>query len=194
MTSLPSTAISSALYKAEVRRAQALGLHESLSAEATKLQARTEAILTAATLVRDLSLKAQINCQERIASVVTRCLETVFGDSKYRFKLIFEEKRNQTEARCVLLDAEGNEYDPMNDNAGGILDVVCFGLRLACIMLIKPRPDRILILDEPFQHLSEEYRPALTALLARLCSEFQMQVIMVTHIPELATQGHNIEL
>lgn len=194
MPSWTSTQIDSAIAKAEIRQAQAQGLFEALSAEAQGLQARAEAILSASALVRELSLKAQTSCQERIASVVTRCLESVFGESKYRFKLLFEEKRNQTEARCVLLDAEGNEYDPLSDNGGGVVDVVCFGLRLACLMLIKPRPERVLILDEPFQALSAEYRPNLIALLEKLCNEFQMQVIMVTHIPELATRGHSIEL
>lgn len=192
--SLQRGAISSALSKAKLRFTQETAIHDALETEASRLRDRCEALAVASATIRELSLHAQSRCQERIASVVTRCLESVFGENKYRFSLVFEEKRNQTEARCVLLDSEGNEYDPMNDNGGGIVDVVCFGLRLACLMLMKPRPSRILILDEPFKDVSYQYRPALVSLLRQLCDEFSMQIIMVTHIPELSKEGNVIEL
>ncbi len=187
------TAINSKLSRANhlyrTAEAQASKLDEMLEAKRSQLEALEEV----GTAVRQLAVQCQSQCQERIGSIVTRCLETIFGESKYTFKLIFEEKRNQTEARCVLLDSEGNEYDPIASTGGGVMDVVAFGLRLACLMLQKPAPAKVLLLDEPFRFLSREYRPAMLALLDSLAEELGMQFIMVTHFEEFC-QGNVIEI
>lgn len=193
ISSWNSTAINSKLLRAnELYRsadAQASKLDDMLTAKRSQLEALEEV----STAVRQLAIQCQAQCQERIGSIVTRCLETIFGESKYTFKLIFEEKRNQTEARCVLLDAESNEYDPVAACGGGVMDVVAFGLRLACLMLQKPSPAKVLLLDEPFRFLSREYRPAMLALLDSLAEELGMQFIMVTHFEEFCT-GNVIEI
>lgn len=144
-------------------------------------------------LVKATAIHNQTQCQVRISSIVTRCLESVFPENRYTFSLVFEEKRNQTEARCILKDKDGNEFDPMTENGGGLVDVVTFGLRVACLVLTRPRPAKILILDEPFRFLSREYRGPVARLMEQLSSELGIQVIMVTHLPEMET-GNIIQL
>lgn len=143
--------------------------------------------------LQKLVMHCQNTCTEAISAVVTRCLEAVFGASKYKFTLVFEEKRNQTEARCSLVDAAGNEYDPLCGTGGGILDVVTFGLRIACLMLQKPAARKVLILDEPFRFVSKEYRANIMTLLKTLAQETGTQVIMVTHFTEFV-DGNVIEI
>lgn len=144
--------------------------------------------------VQQLALQTQQQCESVIANLVTRCLQEIFPENKYQFRLVFEQKRDQTEARCVLTDASGNEYDPITACGGGVVDVICFALRLATLILRIPQSSKILILDEPFRFLSKEHRGRLVNLLDALCTETGFQIIMVTHFPELSTNGNIIEL
>jgi DNA repair exonuclease SbcCD ATPase subunit len=143
--------------------------------------------------VKELALRCQNSCRYCIETLVTRCLNAVFPDNRYRFNLVFEQKRNQTEARIVLTDDEGNEYDPLLNNGGGVADVIAFALRLATLTLRVPQPAKVLILDEPFRCVSGEHRGRLADLLELLASELQFQIIMITHMKELA-RGNVIEL
>lgn len=153
-----------------------------------------EAMLRAKEIVQTISLDCQQQFQKRIGFVVTRCLETVFGPESMKFTLLFEQKRGQTEVRGVLLDSQGHELDPIDSCGGGVLDVAAFGLRLACMMLSRPRPARVLLLDEPFKWLSASYRPAIVKLLHELSHEMGVQIIMVTHLPELMAVENKVEL
>jgi DNA repair exonuclease SbcCD ATPase subunit len=143
--------------------------------------------------VKELALRCQNSCRYCIETLVTRCLNAVFPDNRYRFNLVFEQKRNQTEARIVLTDDEGNEYDPLLNSGGGVADVIAFALRLATLTLRVPQPAKVLILDEPFRCVSGEHRGRLADLLELLASELQFQIIMITHMKELA-RGNVIEL
>lgn len=156
---------------------------EVRAAESQNRLAGTEAVYA---LVKATAIHNQTQCQTRISSIVTRCLEAVFPENRYTFTLVFEEKRNQTEARCILKDRDGNEFDPLTENGGGVVDIVTFGLRVACLMLTKPRPDKILILDEPFRFLSIQYREPVARFLEQLSRELGLQFIMVTHLSELS--------
>lgn len=143
--------------------------------------------------VKALALVCQTNCKQGIEQLVTRCLDAVFPENAYQFGLVFEKKRDQTEARCVLTDKNNETYDLHNAVEGGALDVISFALRLATLTLTKPQPSKLLVLDEPFRCVSKSHRGRLASLLETLASEFGFQIIMVTHIAELA-RGNTIEI
>jgi DNA repair exonuclease SbcCD ATPase subunit len=158
------------------------------------LRGQYEAALAAKEIVQRISMECQEACQKRIGYVVTRCLQAVFGDQALSFLLVFEQKRGQTEVRGVLVDAEGHELDPLQSCGGGILDVAAFGLRLACLMLQRPQPARVLILDEPFRFVSSHYRSNVRALLSELSQEMGVQIIVVTHIEEFMDFENRLEI
>ncbi len=83
--------------------------------------------------------------------------------------------------------------DPTASVGGGVVDVASFALRLACLLLASPKRRRLLCLDEPFKHLSENYRPAVRELIEVLAREMDVQFIIVTHSNELKI-GKVIEL
>lgn len=187
------TAISSTVSSANHKYTAAQATTANLQGLLTEARQKAESLEELSSAVRQLAVQCQTQCQGRISSIVTRCLETIFVDTKYVFRLVFEEKRGQTEARCVLFDAEGNEYDPVTSTGGGVMDVVTFGLRLACLMLQKPEASRVLILDEPMKFLSKEYRAPMLGLLEALADELGIQFIMVTHVEEYL-KGNVIEI
>lgn len=167
--------------------------HASASRDLSELTETANSLEAVDTQVKALALLCQHNCKSSIEELVTRCLDAVFPENRYKFNLVFEKKRDQTEARIVLTDGAGNEYDPLRNNGGGVADVIAFALRLATLMLRVPQPSKVLVLDEPFRCVSENHRSRIADLLFSLASELGFQIIMVTHMRELA-RGNVIEL
>jgi DNA repair exonuclease SbcCD ATPase subunit len=81
----------------------------------------------------------------------------------------------------------------LNSTGGGVVDVASFALRVACLILHRPRLSKVMVLDEPFKFVSAQYRDRVRTMLERLSQDLDMQIIMVSHIDELET-GKVIEL
>jgi DNA repair exonuclease SbcCD ATPase subunit len=145
----------------------------------------------AATVIHNVSKAMQEQAHTQIAKVVSRCLSMVFEDP-YEFNIIFEQKRGRTEARLVF-SRNGVDVDPLGAAGGGVVDVAAFALRLSCLLLARPQRRRLVILDEPFKFVSEEYREQIRLMLEGLADELDMQFVMVTHVDELRT-GKVIEI
>lgn len=136
--------------------------------------------MTAQQLVQDVAQTIQATAHQRIARIVTRCLQAVFGD-RYKFYIDFRRLRGKTEARLLFLDKSGNEIDPAEDCAGGAVDVAALGLRLAALMLSRPHKRRLLCLDEPLRFLhGTEHQERARDMLLMLSEEFGIQLIIVT--------------
>lgn len=138
--------------------------------------------LKAQTIIQNVAEVVQQEAHKRIASIVTRCLKSVF-DKPYQFEIRFSQKRGRTEASLVFV-RDGMEIDPMSSSGGGVIDVAAFALRLSCLLLLRPPVRRLLVLDEPWKHLSEQYRPRMRELIETLADELQMQFVIVTHSEE----------
>ena len=117
----------------------------------------------------------------KIATTVTKCLQAVF-DNPYEFKIIVDKKRGKAEARLVFV-RDGEEFDPVEEAGGGVLDVAAFALRIATISTGKKQT---VFLDEPAKHLSKEYLPRFASLLETLSKTMNIQFILVTHSEDLA--------
>lgn len=148
-----------------------------------EVRGRIEAIGEALHLTQGVAQEVQTKVHSQIAHIVTRCLLAVFP-VEYEFRLVFERKRGRTEAIPVVLK-EGQEVDPMESSGGGLVDVIGFGLRLACLLLHQPPLRRVLILDEPFRFVDKTLRPEIRTLLETLSQEMGVQIVLVTHDPGL---------
>lgn len=144
-----------------------------------------EDLLQAQSIAQSVAQTIQQKAHVQIASVVSRCLESVF-DEPYLFKILFEQKRGKTEAKLVF-ERDGMEVDPLTASGGGVIDVASFALRLSCLMLSKPKLRRVLVMDEPFKFVSQGYRENVKSMLEELSKELKIQIIFVTHIEELVT-------
>jgi DNA repair exonuclease SbcCD ATPase subunit len=138
----------------------------------------------AQTIVQHVAQGVQQQAHDRIASVVSRCLKTVFAEEAYKFKIHFERKRGRTEARLAFVKGP-HELDPRSGSGGGVIDVAAFALRLACLLLTKPSPRRILVMDEPFKNVHGSiYRERVGLMLESLAEEMDFQFIMSTGIED----------
>ncbi len=165
--------------------------HKDKQRQIKKLKLHQTSVAEAQTIVETVSRTIQEEAHNQIAPIVSQCLEIVF-DEPYTFHILFEKKRNRTQARLVF-ERDGVAIDPMTAAGGGVIDVASFALRLSCLMLYKPKLRKVLILDEPFKFVSYEFRDNVCQMLKQLSEKLHVQIIMVTHIPELVT-GKEITL
>lgn len=155
---------------------------ERIALETAK--ANLENATKAQVFVQEIAQGVQQHAHAKIAGVVSRCLSAVFGDEAPSFEIKFEQKRGKTEARLVFVK-DGEEMDPKGSSGGGVVDVAAFALRLACLVLTKPSPRRLLLLDEPFRFVSKDYLPNVAELLKELAAEMNVQLVIVTHNSEI---------
>ncbi len=138
-------------------------------------------------IVQGIAQLIQQQIHSQISSVVTRCLNVVFAEDPYVFRIEFEQKRGKTEAKIVFERGGVVLDDPLNEVGGGVLDVASLALRLSSILLSRPPMRRLLVLDEPFSDIrGGEYRARTREMLLKLSQELGVQIIINTDIPEYA--------
>ncbi len=163
---------------ARLDRAAHRVVEEARALEVAKAQhADAESALA---LTQKVAAGVQESCHARVSSVVSRCLSAVFGPDAYSFRVRFEQKRGKTDALLEFV-RNGVAVDPLSAAGGGVIDVASFALRLAALLLSRPRRRLLLVLDEPFRHLSATYLPAARALLESLARELSVKFVIVTH-------------
>lgn len=114
-----------------------------------------------------------------IEDIVTQVLIYVYGDD-YKFEMEYEVKRNQPEI-SLMIKKGGIVYEPKYSCGVGVLDVVSFALRYACWALMDPRPQSIMIHDEPFKHISgQEQMNKVAEMVTYLSDLLGIQIIMVS--------------
>ena len=127
---------------------------------------------------QNIAKNIQQQVHEKISKIVTRCLATVFEDP-YEFAIRFDCKRGKTEARLVFLRDNIELDDPINQVGGGVIDVASLALRVACILLSRPKRRKLLVLDEPLKNVRGlQNRKNVRALLEALSKEMGMQIIL----------------
>lgn len=176
-------------YKADIARLEeCVGKGEQQLATATQELADAQA---AQETLQILTETVQKQVHQQICEVVSLCLSTVFDDP-YEFKIEFDKKYNKTEARIRFV-RRGLDVDPTTASGGGMIDVAAFALRVACIMLHRPKLSRVVVIDEGFKFVSEEYQDNVCKMLEELSEKLRIQIIQVTHIKKLET-GKVVEL
>lgn len=116
----------------------------------------------------------------RLSGIVTKALRTVFQDSERSFLIRFVERRDVTECDFFIV-IDGEEYDVLDEDGGGVADVCSLCLQIAAILL-SPETEKILIADEIARHL-DGYgsQDRFVAVLSDLCRELDFTVLTVTH-------------
>ena len=71
----------------------------------------------------------------------------------------------------------------MESSGGGVVDVSSFALRIATWSLSKT--NNVIILDEPFKHLSNDLQSRAGEILKRLSEKLKLQILMSTHIEDI---------
>jgi DNA repair exonuclease SbcCD ATPase subunit len=163
----------------------------SLSTKATVVDIAIVDHTEAATVLQKISQSQQAFLQGKLESLVSYALTTIFGKT-YQFQAVFDVRGNQTELSFKVADENGNFQDLKRSHGGGLISVVAFLLRVIVLLSVGSEYRRLLVLDEPFVQLSEEYLPAFTGFLKDFTKQADLQIVMITHNEELRSVGDKV--
>jgi DNA repair exonuclease SbcCD ATPase subunit len=141
-------------------------------------------------IIREVGLKTQQQLQFHVSDIVSMALNAVFPDP-YELKVNFIQRRNKTE--CDLLFVRnGIEIDPIDASGVGAIDIASFALRIALWSMSSPRTRNVIILDEPFRFLSENYQEQASVMIKEISQKLGIQFIIVTHEEVLTSAADRI--
>ncbi len=142
-----------------------------------------QVIKEASFIINEVAQKTQRKLEFCLSELVTLALSSTFPEKGYKFKAIFEKKREKTEVNFLFEDKNGELIDPMDDSGGGVIDIASFALRLALYAIMPNRPDDIFILDEPFKHLRGVINQERTSEMVKMISQkLGIQIIIVCDV------------
>ena len=136
--------------------------------------------------VQEVAKSVQSQLSSKIDNVVNLGLATCFPD--YEFRMEYVSSRGKTEVRFNVFN-NGSLIDPMNQCGGGLVDVLCFCLRIAVYSISSV--NNVIILDEPFRYISRSLRPRVAELLSVLSDKLGIQILEVTHMDEFSNSANN---
>ena len=135
-------------------------------------------------LLNTIGEDRQMQAQETIEELVTRGLQTIF-DSTLSFHIVQTIKGRSVTAEFMVRTTLGDTFieTPVLDaRGGGLAATIGFLLRVVVLLLSSgTKQDNILILDETFAHVSEEYLPPLGEFLRELVDKTGIQILLVTY-------------
>lgn len=157
----------------------------------SKLNTRIKLLEEAQTFLQKVATDTQSELKIQIEDIVNLALETVFP-GEYSFQVLFNISRGKTEAELLFLDQKtGRQIDPMNASGGGVIDLTSFALRIASYALEQGN-DNVIVLDEPFRFVSRDLVARAGEILKVLSEKLNLQIILVTHIPELIDVANKV--
>jgi len=130
-------------------------------------------------IVRLVGLKTQQQLQFHISNITSLALEAVFPHP-YELVVEFVQRRNKTECDLYFV-RKGHRVDPISESGLGAVDVAAFALRVAAMSMLQPKPNNILILDEPFKHLKgEDTNHKVLDMINEISKKLKIQILMVS--------------
>ena len=144
--------------------------------------------------LKDFLFQVSANYREEICnlftSLVTEALCSIFEkDIKFEIKLY--SYRNEPAIDVTVTEGE-LEVDPQKSCGGGVNDIISLVLKIIFIYL--KGSTRILILDESLKFLSRNYLEQASSFISDISKRMNLQVILVSHKPELEVNCDNIIL
>lgn len=148
------------------------------------LQSYDEAL----TALQEFSAFQQTHLKEKLERIVSAALKSIF-EKDYWFVLDFSRRGTQSQVDFKIRDEYGNEFPLKEAHGGGLVVVVAFLMRVIIQLASRPQLRPIMLLDECFVQVSQEYRERLAMFLKDFVAQEGMQLILVTHEPSLALIG-----
>lgn len=161
-----------------------LKMGKDLEAEVTDLTTEVETLDRVSVLLNSLGEEKQREAQETIESLVTEGLQTIF-DSTLSFHIIDASRAKISGIDFIVrttLDDMVVDTPVMEARGGGLSAVVGFLLRTIVLLLgASEKSESLLVLDETFAHVSEDYLEALGQFLRQIVDRSNIQILLVTH-------------
>lgn len=127
----------------------------------------------------------EYSIRRKLEKVITSIIQTLFSQDNFEFVIFRKTMRNQQEVYLYKAEErEGHRFlIPLENEGGGICDIVDIIFRVLILQQCS-KNQRFLILDEPMKNLSKELRPMFFDFFNKLCDEFEIRYLIVTHESE----------
>lgn len=140
-------------------------------------------------ILQKTSDKAREKARALLESTMTAALQHVFGPT-FEANIEMRTLNGKPSAEIYVSTDYGNgnivKATPEDSCGGGIVDIISIALRIAMIQLhTEPCINGPIILDEPGKHVSADYSLKLAEFLKYVSSQFNKQIIFVTHNQDL---------
>lgn len=168
----------------KIKQQNLLELQEALDTNESRLSVSEQTRAIIQTVFADI----QHDLEYELSNIVTMALAAVFPEP-YEFKARFVERRNQIELDMFFVK-NGNECEPLESSGFGAVDIASIALRMAVWNIQRTRA--LMILDEPSRDLSRDMQKDCGEVIKLLSTELGIQIIAVSHIPELIESADRI--
>jgi DNA repair exonuclease SbcCD ATPase subunit len=154
-----------------------------LDAEMATLEHQAVVLEQTTALLNSLGEERQAVAQTTIEDLVTQGLQSIFDPTlSFHIATTVKGKTTTVEFFVKTTLASGSIETPVIDaRGGGLVAVISFLLRLTVLLLQRGRGDHLLVLDESFAMVSEDYLDNVGSFLKQLVERTGVQIIMVTH-------------
>jgi len=133
----------------------------------------------------DIMVKNEI---DRMSSLITYGLKTIFDDQDLTFTPVITKKNDKIFIELnTLIDGVEVDYESFG---GSVATIESFLLRILCI--IKKKFARLMLLDETFAAVGDEYIPNTSDLVSQLSKKLGIDVLLVTHKKEFQHGADNV--
>jgi DNA repair ATPase RecN len=173
--------------KFDQKKGQRYQICKDISQEEVKIQKTKKEIRLLEKAQEIITAVAKLTQQElefAICEPVTLAMAAVYDDPYTMVAEFTSSERGATE--CALkFERNGFFVKPSEASGGGPIDIASFMLRVDSWSLTRKRTRPVLILDEPFKWVSREKMPLAGEMLQETSRQLGLQIIMVSHIPDL---------
>lgn len=157
--------------------------------KATEANALALACEEASKLLAQYADERQEQVLQIIQNIASVGLSQVFDEPmELKINQVVRARRVEMDVTVKTGDLETSILDA---RGGGLAAVAGFLLR-ASVLLLTPEARKLMVLDEVFAHLSEDYIPRLAQFLSELCERSSLQIILVTHQPEFEEYANKV--
>lgn len=120
--------------------------------------------------------------KEGFEQIVTHALNYIFESDKYAFELIFGRRGNLAELDFAVKTPDKDEaFNALDTEAGGVLNIISFALRLVLMEVAMPKIQGFILSDESFANLSEDHIEQASKFLKEINQKMNRQIIAVSH-------------
>lgn len=168
---------------------------KELDGQVADLTAQASDLERVSLLLNGLGEAKQQQAQATIEDLVTRGLRTIFDES-LSFHIVASSKGKSSVVDFLVrttLPSGVVDTPVMDARGGGLAATVGFLLRVVVLMLrTQGRGSQLLVLDETFAHVSEDYLPGIAEFLRQVVDHSGVQIILVTHQETLVENADTV--
>lgn len=169
---------------------------KTLMAEISELEHQIVTLDKTAILLTSLGEERQLQAQQVIEELVTRGLQTIFDDTlSFHIVQTVRAKASAVDFYVRTTFASGQMVDTpvLESRGGGVAATIGFLLRVVVMLLRNgTKQENILILDESFGMVSDDYLENVGTFLRELVDKTGIQIILVTHQKEFIEHADRV--